>query len=89
MDEFVKRDLNNIESLNNLQWRIKGQKLTKEKVIEYLSSNEAKNLLNKKEIRKLFEDFELKKDKQVIITDTDDLLYYLSQNDDWFNLIFK
>ena len=89
MDEFVKRDLNNIESLNNLQWRIKGQKLTKEKVLEYLSSNEAKNLLNKKEIRKLFEDFELKKGKQIIIADMDDLLYYLSQNDDWYNLIFK
>ena len=89
MDEFVKRDLINIESLNNLQWRIKGQKLTKEKVLEYLSSNEAKNLLNKKEIRKLFEDFELKKGKQIIIADMDDLLYYLSQNDDWYNLIFK
>ena len=42
LDEFVKRDLNNVTSLNNLQWRIKGQKLTKEKVVEYLSSTEGK-----------------------------------------------
>lgn len=45
LDEFVKRDLNNIESFNNLQWRIKGQKLTKEKVVEYLSSNEGREML--------------------------------------------
>lgn len=44
--EFVKRDLFNISDLSKLQWRIKGGKLTKEKVLEYLSSPEAKNILN-------------------------------------------
>lgn len=44
--EFVKRDLFNISDLSKLQWRIKGSKLTKEKVLEYLSSPEAKNILN-------------------------------------------
>ena len=44
--EFVKRDLFNISDLSKLQWRIKGSKLTKEKVLEYLSSPEAKIILN-------------------------------------------
>jgi len=45
--EFIKRDLFNATDLSKLQWRIKGQKLTKDKALEYLTSNEGKEALNK------------------------------------------
>jgi hypothetical protein len=47
LDEFVSRDLTKIDNLNNLQWRIKGEKLTKNKVVEYLSSPEGRIELKK------------------------------------------
>lgn len=34
-----------VPSLSQLQWRIKGQKLTKEKVIQYLQSTEGRDAL--------------------------------------------
>jgi hypothetical protein len=46
LDEFVTRDLFNITNLNNLQWRLKGNKLTKALVNQYLSSLRGKALLN-------------------------------------------
>lgn len=50
LDEFVNRDLYNIGKLENLQWRIKGQKLTKEKVVEYLYTEEGKLMLKNDKI---------------------------------------
>ena len=64
--EFIKRDLFNSSDFSKIQWRIKGQKLTKEKVIEYLSSKEgsdalkqisaekANNLLNRMDLEDAF-----------------------------------
>lgn len=52
LDEFVNRDLYNIGKLENLQWRIKGQKLTKEKVVEYLYTEEGKLMLKNDKINR-------------------------------------
>lgn len=87
--EFVKRDLFNISDLSKLQWRIKGSKLTKEKVLEYLSSPEANEMLENKKILNLFDNYEKLKNSRIKIMDREDLLEYLNSNDDWFNLIFK
>jgi len=43
--EFIKRDLFNATDLNKIEWRIKGQKLTKTKVVEYLNSTEGMKAL--------------------------------------------
>ena len=77
--EFVKRDLFNISDLSKLQWRIKGSKLTKEKVLEYLSSPEANEMLENKKILNLFDNYEKLKNSRIKIMDREDL----------FNLIFK
>ena len=87
--EFVKRDLFNISDLSKLQWRIKGSKLTKEKVLEYLSSPEANEMLENKKILNLFDNYEKLKNSRIKIMDREDLFEYLNSNDDWFNLIFK
>jgi hypothetical protein len=89
LDEFVNRDLNNITNLKNLQWRIKGQKLTKEKVMEYLSSAEGKKIVDNSKIRNLFENFGKIKGDKLKIIDTDDLIEFLHSNNDWFDTIFK
>ena len=89
MDEFVKRDLNNIESLNNLQWRIKGQKLTKEKVLEYLSSNEGREMLDKQKTIKLIDNYANDVNYRNEITNVKEVLEFMESNNDWYNLIFK
>ena len=89
LDEFVKRDLNNIESLNNLQWRIKGQKLTKEKVLEYLSSNEGREMLDKQKTIKLIDNYANDVNYRNEITNVKEVLEFMESNNDWYNLIFK
>lgn len=89
LDEFVKRDLNNIESFNNLQWRIKGQKLTKEKVIEYLSSNEGNELLKNEKIINLFDNYAESIAYPKKINSTNRLFDFLKNDNNWYNLIFK
>lgn len=89
LDEFVKRDLNNIESLNNLQWRIKGQKLTKEKVLEYLSSNEGREMLKNipaEKANKILKRIDLDNDFPLEIADAFINHFKVDSN---FNLIFK
>jgi hypothetical protein len=90
IDQFVKRDLfnNNLTDLAQLEWRIKGQKLTKDKVVEYLSSVEGKSAIHKKAIE-LFENFGKGKNPTLSLEDINDLIDYLKTNDDWFTLIFK
>lgn len=89
--EFIKRDLYNpdINSLSQLEWRIKGMKLSKTKALEYLKSVEASSALNNPKIRKLFENFGKQKNPSLSIDDTEDLLIFLDNNNDWYNLIFK
>ncbi|RFM25849.1 fibronectin type III domain-containing protein [Deminuibacter soli] len=46
VNEFISRDLNYIPDINKLQWRINGQKLSREKVFDYLTSAEGRKALN-------------------------------------------
>lgn len=86
--EFIKRDLFNANDLSKLQWRIKGQKLTKNKLIEYLSSTEGKEALkqsiNFTKAKTLFP-------KDALITNANyiDRVIANFNKDDVFNLIFK
>lgn len=89
MDEFVKRDLNNIESLNNLQWRIKGQKLTKEKVLEYLSSNEGREMLKNEKFINLFDNYAESIAYPKKINSTNRLFDFIKNDNNWYDLIFK
>ncbi|WP_047450929.1 polymorphic toxin-type HINT domain-containing protein [Alistipes sp. ZOR0009] len=87
LDEFVNRDLNNITNLKNLQWRIKGQKLTKEKVMEYLGSSEGREVLKKlgyEKVRSL-----LAKDDFITELNYVDRFINNLRNDIVFNLIFQ
>jgi hypothetical protein len=45
--EFIKRDLFNATDLSKIEWRIKGQKLSKEKFEDYMNSPEGKDALGK------------------------------------------
>ncbi|MCG2617748.1 fibronectin type III domain-containing protein [Terrimonas sp. NA20] len=47
LEEFVQRDLGNMVSIDNIQWRVKGNRLTKENVKEFLLSPEGKVALEK------------------------------------------
>lgn len=46
-EQFIERDLFNATDLSQIQWRIKGNKLSKEKVVEYLSSKEGREAIKK------------------------------------------
>lgn len=86
IDEFVLRDLNNITDLKQLQWRIKGKKLSKEKVVEYLEG--VGNKFNPDMI-KLFDNFAEKINYTDEINNFSDLVKFLKNNDNWYNSIFK
>jgi hypothetical protein len=47
LEEFVERDLKYVPGIDNLEWRIKGAKLSKDKVKAYLSSSEGRIALKK------------------------------------------
>ena len=91
LNQFVKRDLfnKNLTSLSQLEWRIKGNKLSKEKVLEYLSSKEGREMLKDEKIRKLFEDFGRLNNSKIRIRNVEDLLDFLELNNEWYNIIFK
>lgn len=79
--------MNNITNLKNLQWRIKGQKLTKEKVMEYLGSSEGREVLKKlgyEKVRSL-----LAKDDFITELNYVDRFINNLRNDIVFNLIFQ
>ena len=74
----------NTNDLSKLQWRIKGQKLTKNKLVEYLKSSEAKSVMNSFSIEK----------KQKLFKNFDELEGITDKNitnfaDQYFNTIFK
>ncbi len=46
-EQFIERDLFNAKSLDEIQWRMEGTGMTKEKLVEYLSTNESKEALKK------------------------------------------
>ena len=86
LDEFIKRDLVNINSLDEVQWRVKGQKLSKEKVLEYLkeySSELSPGMLSK------FDKYAESINYANEINNVDDLFTFLKNNDSWYDLIFK
>ncbi len=89
IDEFVNRDLAGITDLKQLQWRIKGQKLTKEEVVEFLSSQEGREALKNNKIINLIDDYAEMAGYSNSITNVDDAITFLNKNNTWFNLIFK
>lgn len=82
--------MNNITNLKNLQWRIKGQKLTKEKVMEYLGSPEGRAMLKRIPASKANQ--LLKRTDLKDITDfqkdkiTDELIKYFNSEDNFINI---
>jgi hypothetical protein len=89
LDEFVNRDLNNITNLKNLQWRIKGLKLTKEKVMEYLSSPEGREMLKNSKIIQMFDNYAENVNYSENINNVNDLIGFLQTDSSWYSLIFK
>ncbi len=88
-EQFIERDLFNATDISQIQWRIKGNKLSKEKVLEYLSSKEGREMLDNKKIIRLFDDYAEKIKHSKEITNTNDILELLKSNENWYNLIFK
>ncbi|WP_212906261.1 hypothetical protein [Capnocytophaga stomatis] len=86
--EFVKRDLFNATDLTKIQWRIKGNKLTKEKVLEYLSSKEAREALEVIGVEKV-KSFFPKLSRQINEDNYVDFLINNLTTDEIFNEIFK
>lgn len=86
--EFIKRDLFNAVDLSKLQWRIKGQKLTKTKLIEYLSSIEGKDaikVLGSDKVKQLFPSLAAQINKNNFV----DILIENFKKDELYNAIFK
>lgn len=81
--------MNNITNLKNLQWRIKGQKLTKEKVVEYLSSSEGREMLKKSKNIQMFDNYAENVNYSNNITNVNDLIKFLQTDSSWYSLIFK
>ena len=82
--EFIKRDLFTATDLSQIVWSIKGNKLAKSKVVEYLKSTEGRAALNKLPLakkQKFFKDY----DNISGITDLD-IDQFVANN---FDLIFK
>lgn len=86
--EFIKRDLFNTNDLSKLQWKIKGQKLTKSKLVEYLSSTEGKEAL-KQSINFIKAKTLFPKDALITNVNYIDRVIANFNKDDVFNLIFK
>ncbi|MFV0587985.1 hypothetical protein [Bacteroides reticulotermitis] len=89
--EFIKRDLFNssITNLSQLEWRIKGQKLTKEKVLEYMNSVEGRKALNNEKIIKLFDDYAEQIGSSQNIKNVEDIINFINKDNSWYLLIFK
>ena len=68
---------------------IKGQKLTKEKVLEYMNSIEGKSALNQEKIIALFDNYAYSINYTKNIKTVDDVLTFAKENNSWFSLIFK
>jgi hypothetical protein len=90
--EFVERDLKNsrVVDLSQVQWRKDVADATlKSRIVNYLRSPAGREALKTKKIRDLFQQLGRKSNPTLSIDDTDDLLDFLSQTDEWFELIFK
>jgi hypothetical protein len=86
--QFVNRDLANLEGgLENLQWRIKGNKLTIATVRSYLASAAGQTALNNANIIRLFNDYA--GPQGFVIANINDLNTFINGQDNWFTLIFK
>ncbi|WP_106794265.1 hypothetical protein [Aquimarina sp. Aq78] len=95
--EFVKRDMHSINSLDEVQWRIKWNtnqtnKLTKNQVVNWIENLDFQPTTNlnsaKDKMMRLFQSYGRKKDPSLTILDYDDLITFLKDNDDWFLKIF-
>lgn len=92
LSQFVKRDLTFFDGASSFQWRIKGSKLTKDKVFEYLSSPEGKDALNSLKIvneskfLKLFGNSAIDFKKGNNVFDIEIIQTFLNTN---YSLIFK
>ncbi|GHV58765.1 hypothetical protein FACS1894182_11780 [Bacteroidia bacterium] len=90
ISEFVNRDLVNVDSLEYLQWRLKGTcKMTRQEVVEMLSSAEGRKALNNEKIRNLINKYAESVNYPKYIRNTDDIIDFFNSNNVWFNLIFK
>lgn len=95
--EFVKRDMHSINSLDEVQWRIKwntngSNKLTKTQIINWLENLDFEPANNldaiKDKMVEIFQNYGRKKDPSLTLLDYDDLITFLKENDDWFSRIF-
>lgn len=91
---FIKRDLAQIADITKLQWRMKGQKITKELLINSSGTGwlevgdgfNALKALDPKQVSKILKDNTLLSATPDVISQA--IIYYL-KNDANFNLIFK
>jgi hypothetical protein len=70
-----------------IQWRMEGTNLTKEKLVGWLKEN--KSLMDTDKIKSLFETYRQSVNYNKVITNSDRLIEFLNGNNDWYNLIFK
>lgn len=87
-EQFIERDLFNATSLSQLEWRIKGNKLSKEKVVEYLSSKEGREAIKKlgaDKVKTLFP----KQSRQINEDNFIDILINNLNKDEIYNSIFR
>jgi len=90
--QFIEKDLANVTSLNNLKWVFDGKygnlSSLKADIINVLEKN-GKSKLNNPSIIKLFDDYAGKINYTNSINNADDLIVFMKEDDNWFNLIFS
>jgi hypothetical protein len=89
IDQFINRDLLNVDQIDQIEWRITGRNLTKQEVITYMSSDVGKSALNKSDIVIKFDSFAESIGYSTGVNTVEELLLFLNSDDKWFNLIFK
>lgn len=94
VDQFVRRDLLNIQQLGQLEWRVTMSNLKKSDLVNaggtgWLQTAEAIESLNKPGIISKFDSYAESIGYSSQINTVDDLISFLNSNDKWFDLIFK
>jgi hypothetical protein len=78
-----------VTDLKQIEWRIKGQKLTKEKVVEYMSFAEGREALKKAISEDKVKQFFPLQTAQISENNYVDFLINKFRQDETFNQIFK
>ena len=81
--------LHNVQSLEQLKWYFDGEKINNLNKLDFVSILNANENFNSQKVVDLFENYRLSINITDEIEDIDDVLNFMTNNNEWFNLIFQ